>query len=82
MHTRTHTHTHSNTLTHTHAHAYTLTRTAHKAFAIFIASVGDEASEIKETLPSGVGNVCLDTAQLPHLLSGLFMQNLLPADDG
>ena len=47
-----------------------------KAFAIFIASIGDEADRIQEGLPTGRGFVCLDTSRLPGLFKQLFSQQL------
>jgi len=35
-------------------------------YAIFIASLQDEAQKIKKELPPGHGYVCLDTSSLPH----------------
>mgnify|MGYP006155336489 FL=1 len=36
-------------------------------FAIFIASLGDEAEQLQKALPPGRGFVCLDTAEVPAL---------------
>ena len=47
-----------------------------KAFAIFLASIGDEAERIQNSLPTGRGYVCLDTGRLPGLFKNLFSQQL------
>jgi hypothetical protein len=47
-----------------------------KAVAIFIASLADEAQQIRSELPVGAGYVCMDTADLPRLLRSIFMQNV------
>lgn len=43
-----------------------------KAFAIFIASLSDEADRLSEAMPAGRGFVCMDTSQLPSLFRSIF----------
>ena len=43
-----------------------------KAFAIFIASLSDEATRLSAAMPPGRGFVCMDTAQLPALFRSIF----------
>lgn len=42
------------------------------AYAIFIASIGDEAERLRRELPHGNGFVCLDTADVPVLMQKIF----------
>jgi len=43
-----------------------------KAFAIFIASLADEADQLVKAMPAGRGFVCMNTAELPVLLRTIF----------
>jgi hypothetical protein len=47
-----------------------------KAHAVFIASLGDEATNIVQQLPRGYGHACMDTSQLPQLFRKLFTSHL------
>lgn len=47
------------------------------AYIIFIASMGEEAQYLKESLPVGRGFVCLDTAKLPGIFKQIFSSKLL-----
>jgi von Willebrand factor A domain-containing protein 8 len=42
-----------------------------KAYCVFIASFGEEADEIKRSLPIGRGQVCLDTSELPKVVRNI-----------
>ena len=42
----------------------------------FLASIGDEAERIQNSLPTGRGYVCLDTGRLPALFKNLFSQQI------
>ena len=46
------------------------------AFAIFIASVGQVAQDIKQSLPLGKGHVCLDAADLPMIMKKIIASTL------
>jgi hypothetical protein len=46
------------------------------AFAIFIASVSDEAERIKQELPLGRAHVCLDPAALPQTFKEIFTESI------
>jgi von Willebrand factor A domain-containing protein 8 len=39
-----------------------------KAYAIFIASFGEEAQDIKNSLPAGRGHLCMETSDLPRIV--------------
>jgi len=43
---------------------------------IFIASVEDEAEQLKRELPVGKSHVCLDTAKLPATFKQIFTSNI------
>ena len=43
-----------------------------RSYAIFLASIGDEAERIKAALPRGRGFTCFDTAGLPGLFRSIF----------
>jgi hypothetical protein len=43
-----------------------------QCFAIFLASIGDEAERIRAALPRGRGFTCFDTAALPGLFRSIF----------
>lgn len=43
-----------------------------RSYAIFLASIGDEAERIKAALPRGRGFTCFDTAALPGLFRSIF----------
>ena len=43
-----------------------------KAYAVFIASLGDEAARTLQGLPTGRGYVCMDTGDLPHVFKKIF----------
>jgi len=47
------------------------------AYAIFIGSLGNQADELTQRLPSGKGFVCLDTKRLPEILQTIFMSTML-----
>lgn len=47
-----------------------------KAFCIFIASFGEEAEEIKRSLPMGRGHVCMQTSDLPKIVREILTSNL------
>jgi hypothetical protein len=42
-----------------------------KAYCIFIASFGEEADEIKRSLPVGRGHVCMQTSDLPRVVRNI-----------
>lgn len=42
-----------------------------KAYCIFIASFGEEADEIKKSLPLGRGHICMQTSDLPRVIRDL-----------
>ncbi|SCU65074.1 AAA domain (dynein-related subfamily)/von Willebrand factor type A domain containing protein, putative [Trypanosoma equiperdum] len=47
-------------------------------FCIFIATLGEQALNLREKLPSGHGFECMDTQALPHILKQIFLSvNLL-----
>eukprot|EP01059_Diplonema_ambulator_P003961 TRINITY_DN1366_c0_g3_i1.p1 TRINITY_DN1366_c0_g3~~TRINITY_DN1366_c0_g3_i1.p1 ORF type:complete len:1824 (+),score=656.81 TRINITY_DN1366_c0_g3_i1:37-5472(+) len=49
-----------------------------QVFCIFIASLGQEAENIKRTLPAGKGHVCYNSNDLPSVLKRIFLStNLL-----
>ncbi|KAL0838604.1 hypothetical protein ABMA28_016694 [Loxostege sticticalis] len=53
-----------------------------QAHVIFIGSLGDEASTLLRRLPAGHAHVCMDTANLPHIMQQIFASSLLQnADD-
>ena len=43
-----------------------------KAYAVFLASFGEEAERIRRELPAGRGFVCFDSAELPVLFREIF----------
>ena len=43
-----------------------------RSYAIFLASIGDEADQIKRGLPRGRGFTCFDTTALPALFRSIF----------
>ena len=43
-----------------------------QAFAVFIASLGEEADRLNKELPTGRGYVCLDTSKLPATFKHIF----------
>jgi len=47
------------------------------AYAIFIGTLGDQASTLAKKLPSGKGFVCLDTKKLPEILQTIFTSSML-----
>lgn len=48
-----------------------------RAHAIFIASLGDQAQTLTRELPPGRGFVCMDLAQIPHILHQIFSASIL-----
>jgi len=48
-----------------------------KAYAIFIASLGEEAERIKRELPMGKGFVVFDTADLPNMFREILVTNIM-----
>ena len=44
-----------------------------QCYAIFLASIGDEADRIRAALPRGKAFTCLDTAALPGLFRSIFV---------
>ena len=50
-----------------------------RTFAIFLASIGDEADRIKSALPRGRAFTCFDTTALPGLFRSIFTAEF--ADD-
>ena len=46
-------------------------------FAVFIGSLGDQATRLKSKLPAGRAYVCEDTAQLPTIVQQIFAATLL-----
>ncbi|XP_052760098.1 von Willebrand factor A domain-containing protein 8-like [Mya arenaria] len=47
------------------------------AFAIFIGSLGDQATRLTKQLPMGHSFVCLDTKNLPQILQQIFTSTML-----
>ena len=47
-----------------------------KAFCIFIASFGNEAEQIKRSLPVGRGFVCMDPGELPTTVRNILTQEI------
>lgn len=47
------------------------------AYAIFIGSLGNQASELSKRLPAGKSFVCLDTKKLPEILQTIFTAAML-----
>ncbi|XP_064638932.1 von Willebrand factor A domain-containing protein 8-like [Lineus longissimus] len=47
------------------------------AYAIFIGSLGDQATRLSKQLPSGKAFVCLDTKTIPQILQQIFTASLL-----
>lgn len=47
------------------------------AFAIFIGSLGDQATRLQNHLPAGHAFVCMDTSELPQILQQIFTSSLL-----
>ncbi|XP_028163508.1 von Willebrand factor A domain-containing protein 8 [Ostrinia furnacalis] len=52
-----------------------------QAHVIFIGSLGDEASMLLRRLPAGHAHVCMDTANLPHIMQQIFASSLLQNAD-
>uniref|UniRef100_A0A1I8FUD4 von Willebrand factor A domain-containing protein 8 n=1 Tax=Macrostomum lignano TaxID=282301 RepID=A0A1I8FUD4_9PLAT len=50
------------------------------ACAIFLGTLGNQATFLRESLPSGHAFVCLDNASLPHILQQFFTSTLLATD--
>jgi hypothetical protein len=48
-----------------------------KAYAVFVASFGEEAEELREALPAGRGFTCYDTADLPQMFRQIFTSQVL-----
>ena len=48
-----------------------------KAYIIFIASLGEEAEEIKRALPPGSGYICMETNQLPKAVREILSSGVL-----
>ncbi len=44
------------------------------AYAVFIASFGDEATRTLNGLPTGKGFACMDTSELPQLFRKIFTE--------
>lgn len=42
-----------------------------KSHAVFIASLGDEASGIKQALPAGRGHLCMNPSELPRIIRSI-----------
>eukprot|EP00934_Nitzschia_sp_Nitz4_P006323 Nitzschia sp. Nitz4//scaffold219_size35776//29376//35535//NITZ4_007828-RA/size35776-processed-gene-0.11-mRNA-1//1//CDS//3329542332//6313//frame0 len=47
-----------------------------KAYCVFIASFGEEADEIKRSLPIGRGHICFKTSDLPKIVRDILTSNL------
>lgn len=48
-----------------------------KAYAVFIASFGEEAQEIKRSLPVGRGHLCMETSDLPRIVRDILASRIL-----
>ncbi|CAF1250925.1 unnamed protein product [Adineta steineri] len=48
-----------------------------QCFAMFIGSLGQQASLLQQNLPSGKGFVCLETNQIPKVLKTIFTSDVL-----
>ena len=47
-----------------------------KAYAIFVASFGEEADDIKRSLPPGRGHICYETSDLPRVMRSILTSQL------
>lgn len=47
-----------------------------RAYAIFIASLADEADRVARAMPAGRGFACLDTSKIPGLFRQIFTQQV------
>ncbi|CAM4751562.1 unnamed protein product [Rotaria magnacalcarata] len=48
-----------------------------QCFAMFIGSLGQQATHLQQNLPSGKGFVCLETTQIPKVLKTIFTSDVL-----
>ena len=46
-------------------------------FCIFIGALGDQATRLKKTLPSGKTFVCLNTEDIPRIMQQIFQAAML-----
>lgn len=47
------------------------------AYAVFIASLGDQAERLTQKLPAGRAFICQDTRELPHILKQIFSSSVV-----
>ena len=47
-----------------------------KVHAIFIASFGQEAEDIKRSLPAGRGHICMDSSDLPRIVRNILKRSV------
>ncbi|XP_056637109.1 von Willebrand factor A domain-containing protein 8 isoform X2 [Diorhabda sublineata] len=47
------------------------------AYAVFIASLGDQAERLTQNLPAGRAFICQDTRELPHILKQIFSSSVV-----
>jgi hypothetical protein len=46
-------------------------------FTLFIGTLGDQASNLKKSLPFGKAFVCMDTKEVPKIMQQIFQSAML-----